>query len=149
MVVTTRGMPQGQLPMAATNPDGNACRPDKCNATQSGMSVLTMPTADYLAQESRIPTPSVTDQPEQTITYGTVTHAMQQHDQDPTSTIALEIKRAKTFLEVTLQQFREQLFQIQEINNLGYALHSQSKVTDRNINGLARIGLGHWLAYDL
>eukprot|EP00978_Attheya_sp_CCMP212_P044170 scaffold302835_cov30-Attheya_sp.AAC.1 len=65
------------------------------NLNSGGNSVLTTRTADYTTQP-RVPSPSVAAQPDATIVEGMVVFAMQTHEQDPSSTTALEIKRAQT-----------------------------------------------------
>eukprot|EP00978_Attheya_sp_CCMP212_P002140 scaffold4410_cov44-Attheya_sp.AAC.4 len=112
MTVITRATPAGPCPVAAvpvtqqpttTVPaspaQGGIPRvPDAVQtrmASPSGQSVLTTPTAEYMAQH-RVLTASAASQPSQTGTKGTVVFAMQQHEQDPMSTIAIEIKRAAT-----------------------------------------------------
>eukprot|EP00978_Attheya_sp_CCMP212_P034592 scaffold145646_cov22-Attheya_sp.AAC.1 len=96
MTVITRATPAGPRPAAAvpvtqqlttTAPaspaQGGIPRvPDAVQtrmASPSEQSVLTTPTAEYMAQH-RVPTASVASQPNQTGTKGTVVFAMQQHE---------------------------------------------------------------------
>eukprot|EP00978_Attheya_sp_CCMP212_P004103 scaffold8882_cov51-Attheya_sp.AAC.2 len=86
-VTTMRGTPIGQPPAAAvpvTQPATTVApmlqtvQPPRVlgvpnpNPPSGNSTVLTTPTADFMAQQQRVPTPSVADQPEQIITPGTV-----------------------------------------------------------------------------
>eukprot|EP00978_Attheya_sp_CCMP212_P028717 scaffold99937_cov45-Attheya_sp.AAC.2 len=125
MPVITRATPAGPRPAAAvpvtqqpttTAPaspaQGGIPRvPDVVQtrmASPSGQSVLTTPTAEYMGQQ-RVLTASVASQPNQNGTKGTVVFAMQQHEQDPTSTIALEIKRAQTLFSKDPVQIQREI----------------------------------------
>jgi hypothetical protein len=125
--MTTRGTPTGQPPTAAVPVTGPAMTfaaaaptttqtpmagPAATGVTlqggpllglgganpSSGGSVGTALTGDYSAQ-MRVTTQTVVDPPDPTVVPGTVAYAGQTHEQDPTSTIALEIKRAQTLFE--------------------------------------------------
>eukprot|EP00978_Attheya_sp_CCMP212_P001412 scaffold2979_cov51-Attheya_sp.AAC.2 len=125
MTVITRATPAGPRPAAAvpvtqqlttaapaSPAQGGIPRvPDAVQtrmASPSGQSVLTTPTAEYMALQ-RVPTASVASHPNQNGTKGTVVFAMQQHEQDPTSTSALEIKRAQTLFSKDPVQIQREI----------------------------------------